>query len=59
MNVREFLNNNNMNMFHSNSSRNFYSSNDSFSQSLQDFHKRNYSPAPLEVPTSGIPLKYL
>lgn len=59
MNVREFLNNNNMNLFHSNSSRNFYSSNDSFSQSLQDFHKRNYSPAPLEVPTSGIPLKYL
>ena len=49
---------NNM-MNHSNSTRNIKPPSNLFSQSLQDFHKRNYSPVPIEVPKAGIPLNYL
>ena len=57
-----YRNNNNIynNMMnHSNSTRNIKPPSNLFSQSLQDFHKRNYSPVPIEVPKAGIPLNYL
>ena len=58
MDLQQFQNNNNI-MYRSNSSRNFNLSSNLFSQSLQNFHTRNYSPCPLEVPKAGIPLNYL
>ena len=58
MDLQQFQNNNNI-MYRSNSSRNFNLSSNLFSQSLENFHTRNYSPCPLEVPKAGIPLNYL